>query len=928
LLADEVGLGKTIEAGLIIRQLILSGRVTRCLILTPAAVLKQWQEELYEKFNLIIPRYHRRQLLDLDDQPIGPATDNPWDDYDILLASSHLARRRQQTEQLAMAQPWDLLVVDEAHHARRKDFLQPTYRPNRLLTLLNSLKDHNRYRGLLLLTATPMQVHPVEVWDLLTVLGISGRWGASESHFLNFFTELRRAVPDADWNYVYGLVDDYLQTMSLDGEIDPEFLRLMTDQLGRPHAEAISNLPGQTGHQDERIRHLPKSTHLYVQEMARRHTPLQRYLFRNTRTLLREYVAKGLLDANVPYRQPVIRRVALLPEEAELYERITEYISEFYTRLEAEKRGMGFIMTVYRRRLTSSFYAIRRSLERRRDWLSGQLSDDAVFTEDDVVDLDELEELEQAGFDLYGNDGDSAGASGLKGDLTAELAYIDEFISDLRDLSQGDSKTTQLKDELSRIFRERETVIVFTQYADTMDYLRDQLQPVYRGKVACYSGRGGEVWNGIKWVVTTKEDVKEKFKVGEIQILLCTESASEGLNLQTCGVLINYDMPWNPMRVEQRIGRIDRIGQTYDKVWVYNYFYQDTIEDKIYRALEDRINWFESVVGSLQPILAEVSEMTKRLAMLPAAQQAAALDREIRALREMIDEAKLSALNLEEYTDLEDPAGALVSPITLADIEKVLTTSAAMDGWFEPHPDITGAYTLSQNGRQMPVTFRADVFDRHPNTLTFLSYGSPLQDELLSKIPEPETLPPSVARFAAEGDSSPRAWYNLTTQPPQPVEDMRQLRRLLAAGVDSAGSDSLNVARRHFEAETAAYQRAHEQRMDRLSQERAGVLKARARELVLQAALVEIALGQRPSLFGEESYPASFSETAVAGLQRHKSPWSWMLFYSGKPLPRLSESDPFFDQIHNASAEKLKAHFEDLTDQANAVRMAWKMMES
>lgn len=105
LLCDEVGLGKTIEAGLVIRQLILTGRVQRCLILAPAAVLKQWQEELYEKFNLDIPRYHGGQLYDVAGDPLGPPTDNPWDTCDLLLASSHLAKRRERVPQLAATRP-------------------------------------------------------------------------------------------------------------------------------------------------------------------------------------------------------------------------------------------------------------------------------------------------------------------------------------------------------------------------------------------------------------------------------------------------------------------------------------------------------------------------------------------------------------------------------------------------------------------------------------------------------------------------------------------------------------------------------------------------------------------------------------------------------------------------------------------------------
>src|SRR4029079_10796042 len=103
--------------------------------------------------------------------------------------------------------------------------------------------------------------------------------------------------------------------------------------------------------------------------------------------------------------------------------------------------------------------------------------------------------------------------------------------------------------------------------------LRDRLRAVYGGQVACYSGRGGERWKEGKWVGVSKETIKAGFRSSrEVKVLLCTESASEGLNLQTCGVLINYNMPWNPLRVEQRIGRIDRIGQTYPTVWARNSF--------------------------------------------------------------------------------------------------------------------------------------------------------------------------------------------------------------------------------------------------------------------------------------------------------------------------------------------------------------------
>lgn len=938
LLCDEVGLGKTIEAGLVIRQLILSGRVKRCLILAPAAVLRQWQEELYEKFNLAIPRYHSGQLYDINNDPIGPPADKPWDECDLLLASSHLAKRHERVSQLAEARPWDLLVVDEAHHARRKDFLQQRYRPNRLLTLLNSLKENEQYQSLLLLTATPMQVHPVEVWDLLTVLGLGGRWGADENDFLGFFNELRRPFGDTEWGFAFDLVADYLENRGRndssdeDWQIDPHFYETMRRNIGTPHANAIRDLPRQQGQRRAIVRGLPEAAHPYIREMARRHTPLQHYVFRNTRDLLRQYVTKGLLKARVPRREPTIRRIDFLAEEAELYGRITEYISDFYARYESERRGLGFIMTVYRRRLTSSFYAVRKSLERRRDWLLGQLEFGEAFTLEDEADLEELDELELI-HELARIDTNerNIGEDWRKfaDHLLAELNYLDSFISDLRSLSQGDSKVNQLKDELSRIFRQRPTVIIFTQYTDTMDYLREQLQTVYRGQIACYSGRGGEIWQGMTWMLTTKELVKNQFREGEIKILLCTESASEGLNLQTCGVLINYDMPWNPMRVEQRIGRIDRIGQTYDEVWIYNYFYRDTIEDRIYQALKDRINWFEDVVGTLQPILADVTKVTRDLAMLSAERQAAELDRAIRRLREEIDRARVESLDLDAYLHQDEPGRALQSPVMLVNLGAMLTQSLATRHLFRPHPEIDDAYWLNWRGEKTAVTFSAGQFDKFPDTLHFMSYGSPLLAEILDAVPAPQAYPTHVARFTADDTWPVHAWYDLRGAQPQPIESFPALKQALVARNVVVRDGQNGLAQQKFTQEAEALVRTYQRRLAQYGRrQQQAVLQARARRLLERAALIEIALGQQRSLFESENYPTGFNQEAIKGLARHGGIWQWLLVIAtNKGESSVSQpepTDPYFEQVRNEKAEKLKTLLSQIADEAGALVQRWK----
>ena len=150
--------------------------------------------------------------------------------------------------------------------------------------------------------------------------------------------------------------------------------------------------------------------------------------------------------------------------------------------------------------------------------------------------------------------------------------------------------------------------MVFTQYTDTIDFLREELRKDLPCRLMCFTGRGGEVPHaGGLWRAISRDEAKRSFREGEADVLLCTEAAAEGLNFQFCGALVNYDMPWNPMRVEQRIGRIDRLGQKHSIIRIFNLHYRDTVEADIYRALAKRIGLFHGVVGQLQPILAKVS---------------------------------------------------------------------------------------------------------------------------------------------------------------------------------------------------------------------------------------------------------------------------------------------------------------------------------
>ncbi len=914
LLCDEVGLGKTIEAGLALRQLLLSGAVRRCLILVPKSVGRQWQEELYEKFALNLPFFDGQVFRDVFGQEWAPLTPNPWDGQEVFIASSQLAKRRERQEELLAARPWDLVLVDEAHHARRKDLLSGHYRPNRLLELLMGregrpgLKD--RTQGLLLITATPMQVHPVEVWDLLCTLGLGGRWAASEGNFLRFFEELRRPLDDVDWDFIFGLVADFLET---GGEFDSRFAGQAEAALGLVDWQRLKALVSSRAGAQPALKHMPSQASALAVEMARRHTPLRRYLFRGTRRLLREYARQGVLKARIPYRDPRLVWIAMRPEERALYDRIEEYITRFYHKYEQERKGLGFVMTVYRRRLTSSFYAVCRSLERRLAFLRGQPEPGSIAGADE----DDLEQ-EDLSVDAAETPGQEERAR-----FRDEIEYVEDFMAELKRLGGNDSKIGRLLADLDEVFKQRDTALVFTQYTDTMDFLREQLRQVYGSQVACYSGRGGEVWTGIAWVPTTKEAIKNEFRQGEtIKILLCTEAASEGLNLQTCGVLFNYDMPWNPMRVEQRIGRIDRIGQAYERVWIRNYFYEETVEARVYRALENRIGWFQDVVGELQPILAQVGQTIQTVALTPGAERERVLARELDQLRQRLDAQEAESFALDQYTSAGEPPPASVSPVTLSDLERVLTQASSLAGRFQPHPEFDRAYWLRAAGGHVGVTFDATLFDAHPYTLRLLTYGSDLLGELLDAAPKPPSGQAGrVLRCRVEEPLPLCAYYALDSRgQPQRIERLADLETACAREQSEGWpEEAVQAAREDFQREVAvrlqqgAQVVAARRRAERLA------LEEQARQALIRAALVELALGQQPDLFESEALPMAFTEEAVAGLRRHGYPFAPLLRLVNIEGLRPSPTDPFYTEIQGETREALNRRFAALREQAARV---------
>jgi Helicase conserved C-terminal domain len=362
-----------------------------------------------------------------------------------------------------------------------------------------------------------------------------------------------------------------------------------------------------------------------------RQTPLAVFMFRHTRATLRAYQERGMLQGGLARREPEDIPVAFQTDtERALYNRIDDLCSHFYRLadlLAEERSGVGFLMAVFRKRLASCFAAFQRSLGRRRDLIAAiqqGLSDIDAQRElhRDVSEDDEDEDFETDIAALLDRERQRlvrlSQDPRRREELEAERLYLQDYIAAL-DQVTVDSKFDAFQYRLAAVVAEGHRVIVFTQYLDTLDFIRNQLVVRYGDRMACYSGRGGEIWDALvnAWRVVDKAEIKARSQHEHphaMQILLGTDAASEGLNLQQFSALINYDLPWNPMRVEQRIGRIDRIGQEAPTVKILNLYMQGTIEEDAYYTLRHRIGAFEEVIGPLQPILAEMPRIFRRLA--------------------------------------------------------------------------------------------------------------------------------------------------------------------------------------------------------------------------------------------------------------------------------------------------------------------------
>jgi superfamily II DNA or RNA helicase len=435
LLCDEVGLGKTIEAGMLMKEYLLRGMVKNILILTPAPLVSQWQEEMAQKFGIVFAT---------TDDPLFSADPDRFWRGSFIIASIHTAKSSKNFARVA-GNFYDLVVVDEAHHLKNRNTLN--------WKLVNEIKK----RFIFLLSATPVQNHLIELFNLITLLKPG-----------QFKTE--RLFKQA-----------YMQ---------------------RGDSRKPAN--------KEQLREL-----------------LRDVMIRNTRSAI---------DLKLPRRFATTARLEPSATERELYNGITDFVRA------------------------------------RSDSLPGPL-------------LQLL--LREAG----------SSPAALSATLLRLRSERGESVENLLSLAESVGETAREKALLEILGKnQEEKKVVFIQYLKTLDSVAALLER--RGcPFALFSG---------DLSARDKDESIRRFRE-DLPILLSTESGGEGRNLQFCNTLVNFDLPWNPMRIEQRIGRLHRIGQNRE-VFIFNLSVRETLEDHILHILENKINMFEMVIGEIEPLLGYLGE--------------------------------------------------------------------------------------------------------------------------------------------------------------------------------------------------------------------------------------------------------------------------------------------------------------------------------
>jgi superfamily II DNA or RNA helicase len=591
ILADRVGLGKTVQLAISALLMALHGDKP-VLVIAPKPLVLQWQGELRDLVGIPSAIWDGRQWIDENglEYPSKGSESIKNCPRRIGIISQGLITSGSEIIDFLKAMKYECVIVDEAHRARRKKINDNSpnepAEPNNLMSFLLEISD--RTKSMILATATPVQLHAIEAWDMLNVLSVG-----SEQVLGNPWSNWRRPaevipivmgeaqisenVHDA-WNWLRNPFPPANEDRSFR---DIRRRLQMNERDYVVSGEAIDRL------KPTDMTKLRKVLYDY----GRQHNPFIRHIVRRTRAYLENTIDESTGE---PYLKPV--RVKLFGEDSNeslilpfYCRQAYEHAEEFCELLGRRIRSAGLYKTLLLRRIGSTMFA-------------GQKTIEVLLNKNDRETENTIDSWSEEDEDLE----DNTTISENRDLASDEIQLLRQCRQLLEDNQEKDPKYKEVKHYLIDRSWLGKGCIIFSQYYDSVMWLANQLssEDLTEEKIGIYSGesRSGVMHQGL-FKRMAREEIKQMVRRGELRLIIGTDAASEGLNLQKLGTLINLDLPWNPTRLEQRKGRIQRIGQIQDEVWILNLRYRDSVEDRVHELLSSRLEEIHGLFGQIPDVL-------------------------------------------------------------------------------------------------------------------------------------------------------------------------------------------------------------------------------------------------------------------------------------------------------------------------------------
>lgn len=593
LLADEVGLGKTLSLGTAALTLCLlsdrdNGPRRPVVIFAPATLTAQWQTEMLDKLGIPTARWDTvgKVWLDADERILSPAGREQIAHCPLRIGivSTGLMMRDSLEKQHLLGMRFGVVILDEAHKGRtRQGFGKEAGTPNELLAFMLAIAA--RADHVLLGTATPIQTNPADLWDLLRILHqgpgrfVLGHDLAPWHRPADVLDILAGREDVLTLDHAWELLRSPLPRMESTAE--PRARRLFSairQDLGLKNGEWQTNRPlAELTEETREILEEELERRISGASLFQRENPLVRHVVLRKRQQLEDagLLAKVGVDVHPEREQATAQRAFDVLFEGKAL-RTSEDFRQAYGEARAfgkalakSGKGSGFMKNLMEQRICSSIHA---GLATARRLLQGE----TVHAEDEVQEGD------------------------LKVDTGEEREVLQRLIARLEQL-ESDPKMEAVVHFLDKEKWLELGVIIFSQYYDTAKWLADSLAARYPDEaVGLYAGAGrSRLYQRGDSVTVERETLKRMVAEHQIRVMVATDAACEGLNLQTLGTLINVDLPWNPTRLEQRIGRIKRFGQRRETVDMLNLVFEQTVDEKIYERLSERMKNRYDLFGSL-----------------------------------------------------------------------------------------------------------------------------------------------------------------------------------------------------------------------------------------------------------------------------------------------------------------------------------------